>query len=62
MKRFAVLAVIACALSGAVRAGSLDMVVDSTSALPGKSGAFDVSLKNNSATAVTVAAFSLDVW
>jgi hypothetical protein len=43
------------------RAGTLDIVVESTSALPGTAGQFDVLLVNNSASAVTVAGFSVDV-
>jgi hypothetical protein len=43
------------------RAGSVDIVVESTTAAPGTSGQFDVDLVNNSASAVTVAGFSVDV-
>jgi hypothetical protein len=42
-------------------AGSLDIVVQSTTALPGTSGQFDIDLVNNSSSAVTIAAFSVDV-
>jgi hypothetical protein len=65
MKRLAFLAAVAClcgcALNGAARAGSLSIVVQSTSALPGTLGQFDVDLVNNSASAVTIGAFSVDV-
>jgi hypothetical protein len=43
------------------RAGNLDIVVESTTALPGTKGQFDVLLVNNSSSAVTVAGFSVDV-
>jgi hypothetical protein len=43
------------------RAGSVDIVVQSTTAAPGTAGQFDVDLVNNSASAVTVAGFSVDV-
>ena len=43
------------------RAGSVDIVVESTTALPGTVGQFDVLLQNNSASAVSIAAFSVDV-
>jgi hypothetical protein len=43
------------------RAGTLDIVVESTTALPGTAGGFDVDLVNNSASTVTVASFSVDV-
>ena len=42
-------------------AGSVDIVVENSTAAPGSSGQFDVVLQNNSATAVTVAFFSVDV-
>jgi hypothetical protein len=44
-----------------VRAGNLEIVVQSTTTLPGMKGQFDVDLVNNSASAVTVAAFGVDV-
>jgi len=44
-----------------VRAGSLDIVVESTTAAPGTNGQFDILLENNSASAVTIGAFSVDV-
>jgi hypothetical protein len=43
------------------RAGTLDIVVESTSALPGAVGQFDVLLENNSSSAVTIGGFSVDV-
>jgi hypothetical protein len=43
------------------RAGSLNIVVESSTAAPGTIGHFDIDLVNNSASAVTVAAFSVDV-
>lgn len=43
------------------RAGSVDIVVESTTAAPGTVGHFDVLLQNNSASAVSIAAFSVDV-
>jgi hypothetical protein len=42
------------------RAGSLDIVVQSTTAAPGTIGQFDIDLVNNSAAAVKVASFSVD--
>jgi hypothetical protein len=44
-----------------LQAGSLDIVVESTTALPGTVGQLDVDLVNNSASAVTIAGFSVDV-
>jgi PEP-CTERM motif len=43
------------------RAGTLNIVVQSTTASPGTTGGFDVDLVNNSASAVTIAAFNVDV-
>jgi hypothetical protein len=43
------------------RAGNLQIVVESTTSLPGTKGQFDVDLVNNSSSAVTVAGFSVDV-
>jgi hypothetical protein len=43
------------------RAGSLDIVVESTTAAPGTVGQFDIVLQNNSASAVNIANFSVDV-
>jgi hypothetical protein len=43
------------------RAATLDMIVESTTALPGSIGQFDVILQNNSAAAVTIGSFSVDV-
>jgi hypothetical protein len=43
------------------RAGSLDIIVESTTAAPGTVGQFDVVLQNNSASAVNIASFSVDV-
>ena len=43
------------------RAGSVDIIVESTKAAPGTVGQFDVVLQNNSASAVDIAGFSVDV-
>jgi hypothetical protein len=43
------------------RAGTLDLVVETTTAAPGTSGQFDIDLVNNSASAVTIGGFSVDV-
>jgi hypothetical protein len=43
------------------RAGTLNIVVESTTASPGTIGGFDVDLVNNSASAVTIASFNVDV-
>jgi hypothetical protein len=43
------------------RAGTLDIVVMSTVTPPGTAGQFDIDLVNNSASAVSIAAFSVDV-
>ena len=43
------------------RAGSLDIVVMSTTTAPGTAGQFDIELQNNSSSAVTIGSFSVDV-
>jgi hypothetical protein len=43
------------------RAGTLDIVVQDSTAAPGTLGQFDIDLVNNSTSAVAVAAFSVDV-
>jgi hypothetical protein len=48
--------------AASARAGSLDIVVENTIAMPGTIGQFDVLLQNNSASAASVAAFSVDVF
>jgi hypothetical protein len=42
-------------------AGTLDMIVESTTAAPGTAAQFDIVLQNNSASAVNIAFFSVDV-
>jgi hypothetical protein len=42
-------------------AGTLDIIVESSTASSGTSGQFDIVLQNNSSTAVTIGAFSVDV-
>ena len=65
MRRLAFLAVGAClwgcAVNGSVRADTLNIVVENTSAPPGSLGSFDVLLQNKSAVPVTIAGFSVDV-
>jgi hypothetical protein len=65
MKRFTFLAAVAClwgcSLSGVARAGFLSIVVQSTSAMPGATGSFDVDLVNNSSSPVSILGFSVDV-
>jgi hypothetical protein len=43
------------------RAGTLDMIVENTTAAPGTSGQFDVILRNNSAATATIGSFGVDV-
>src|SRR5690242_4163510 len=56
---FLALALLLCGVVPA-RAGTLDIVITSTTAEPGTAGQFEIDLVNNSASAVTVASFSVD--
>ena len=58
---FAAIVAICSAGGSPSRAGTVSIVVESTSALPGTTGSLDVLLQNNSASAVSVTAFSVDV-
>jgi hypothetical protein len=44
------------------RAGTLDITVTDTTTAPGSAGQFEINLVNNSASAVTVAGFAVDVF
>ena len=56
---FFTLALLLCGVVPA-RAGTLNIVVTSTTTAPGTAGQFEINLVNNSASAVTVASFSVD--
>jgi hypothetical protein len=58
---FAVFMLVAFGVAPA-RAGSVDIVVQSTTTAPGMAGQFDIDLVNNSASAVNIASFHADVF